>query len=179
MLIRHARRIHFKIRIDSIFPGSRREGVQGHLDADLAVTIRGQDEIRRAVDLTVVHTVTSSHTYSHRGAAAEMAERRKHDHYHQSYNLTSLDVVPVAIETYGFMGVEGVNFIKDVVRASFGRVQAVEGQAPPPWRTNSSYSHRLRAVFTYLSVALARANADVYHLYLQQCIGQPVGVPAG
>jgi hypothetical protein len=123
--------------------------------ADIGVTLVTTDRTI-LLDLVVRHAEDSCHNALTVGATAEAAEAEKTKSYEKDFNGVNTDtLVPIAIETNGYLGNAGLKFIKHVVGAAAGD-------------DKTEYAKKLKRVQEALSVAQARWNAETVLTYLKK-----------
>jgi hypothetical protein len=132
--------------------------------ADIGVTLINTDRTI-LLDLVVRHAEDTCQNALTVGATAEAAEAEKMKSYDKDFHGVNEDtLVPIAIETNGYLGNAGLKFIKHVVSAAAGD-------------DKTEYDIKLNRVLEALSVAQARCNAETVLTYLKTF--HKNAVPAG
>ena len=132
---------------------------------DVLVTHRYNDGYMKFVDVVVKHPTPSvPGRFTIPGAAAVHGERVKNAWYGKYFENTSTHVVPLAYDTYGFLGATGVKFLQSVSQIA-RRNGAVLTGSSPSWYVSTKRR---------LAVRLQKSNAAITRAFVTKCLGVAV-----
>lgn len=149
-------------RYSSIAPPGTQSGSAGQRRGDIFAMIPGGRAV--VLDCVVTHPAAASYVMDAAvtpGSAAEKAERRKQRSFQEFGEGSAYDFVPLAIESYGRLGLAASRFLSEL-----GDIAAEGGQV-----CKESF---VRGVRRELSCALCKGNGRIYRAFLSS-IAHSVG----